>query len=145
MTAYKECIRILDESGENELKVLIRQSGLGGIYKELSRWKDAIETFQACLKQKIKLLNDEHPLVAIDMVNIANIYVSSNQTLYIEQAHDLAISAKQIFEMNFGTDCLQLSTVYSLLANIHSFKNENNAAIKCLNSAKNIKLSELGT
>merc|ERR1712228_796991 len=62
----------------------------------------------------------------------------------IEKAENLANCAKKIFETNFGLNCLQLSTVYSLLGHIHQFKNENDLAIKHLMTAKNIKTEKLG-
>ena len=132
---------------ELKLKLLIRECGLGSIQKELNEWENAIKTYEKCVKNKIKLLNNDnnHPLIAIDLINISNIYLLSNKNKYIEKSLKLTLSAKEIFENNFGINCLQLSMVYSLLGKIYQFKQKYNLSIKYLKIAKDIKINKFGS
>ncbi len=41
------------------------------------------------------------------------INIMSNKSKYLEKAEELAFFTKKIFEINFGSDCFQLSMVYS--------------------------------
>ncbi|ETO29105.1 hypothetical protein RFI_08023 [Reticulomyxa filosa] len=176
MAYYKDCIRNLESHDlprphEVELKILVRQSALAGILKEMGCWKESLALYKKCIEDKSVLLGKNSPLLGIDMNNIAALYLTweeqkqsdnnnnNNNSNYknttnsqeehpdssfLNEAKLYVETAKDIFERHFGKDSLQVATCFSLLGSIFAQQSNHHKAITLFLQSLQIKEAVLG-
>ena len=142
---YQRALAIAEHHSKTDstsnIRVSVLMTSIAGLLKEQGKYTESKPLYEKSLADKILLLGNKHPVVAISMSNLADLYLRMYEP---ELALPLYRDALKIMELEHGRNHPLVATIVSALASCYLQQKQYSDAIQLYERARRIKEEMLG-